>query len=267
MSIRTLIVDDEPLARRGLELRLAAHADVSVVAQAGNGREALAAVLAHRPDLMLLDVQMPQIDGFGVLRMLPLAQLPLVVFVTAYERFALDAFAANAVDYLLKPVEDELLARALGRVRERMALRGAGQQRDSLLRLLAEVSGRPQLRLEDALAGAAGEEPGAADRIVLRDGNRRIRLEPREILWIDAAGDYMCVHTPNETHVLRGTMRELEQRLDPRRFQRIHRSTMVNLAHVRELRAQQNGDYQLTLDTGQTLRLSRNYKDKLQHLR
>lgn len=263
MSLRTLIVDDEPLARRGLELRLAAHADVEIVGQAGNGREAFFAISALRPDLMLLDVQMPELDGFALLRALPAEQMPLTVFVTAFDQHALAAFAASAVDYLLKPVDEERLAQALTRVRTLIESRAAETHRDCLLGLLAHVSGRPQLSLAEALHG---DLPGAtqpAVRLSIKDGERTVRLDPAEIRWIDAAGDYLCIHVGGETLVLRATMREMEQRLDPQRFLRIHRSTIVNRDCVRELRAHVNGEYFLTLESGQTLKLSRSYKDKV----
>lgn len=259
MSLRVLIVDDEPLARRGLELRLARHADVSVVGQAGNGREALAAIDAGRPDLLFLDVQMPEVDGFGLLRALPAERMPLTVFVTAYDQYALDAFAASAIDYLLKPVDDERLDQALARARAALVSRDAGRHRDRLLGLLARVSGRPELSLADALSGAV-VAPG--DKLAFRDGDRTVRLDPGDIRWIDAAGDYLCIHAGDETLVLRATMREMEQRLDARRFVRIHRSTIVNRDCVRELRAHVNGEYFVTLVSGQTLKLSRSYKDK-----
>lgn len=259
--IRTLIVDDEPLARRGLELRLATHADVEIVGQAGNGREAGFAVAALKPDLVFLDIQMPEMDGFALLRSLPAENLPLVVFVTAYDEYALDAFAACAVDYLLKPVEDTRLHQALQSVRERLSARAAEDNRDKLLRLLARISGKPELTLADALAQEPANEP--TSKLAIRDGNRTIRLDPDAIRWIDAAGDYLCIHTAAENFVIRATMRDMEQRLDPRRFQRIHRSTIVNLSCVRELRSHLNGEYFVTLESGQTLKLSRSYKDKV----
>lgn len=260
--IRTLIVDDEPLARRGLELRLGAHSDIEIVGQAGNGREAGFAVAALKPDLMFLDIQMPEMDGFALLRSLPAESLPLTVFVTAYDQYALDAFAACAVDYLLKPVEEQRLAQALDSVRERLTARLAGDDRDRLLRLLARVSGKADLTLADALAQEEND-PATPQRLAIRDGNRTVRLDPEAIRWIDAAGDYLCIHTAAENFVIRATMRDMEQRLDPRRFQRIHRSTIVNLACVRELRSHLNGEYFVTLESGQTLKLSRSYKDKV----
>jgi two-component system LytT family response regulator len=261
--IRTLIVDDEPLARRGLELRLADHAEFEIVAQVGDGPAALRAISEHQPELMLLDVQMPGLDGFATLREIPAPDLPLTVFVTAYDHYAIRAFQACAIDYLLKPVEDDRLCAALARVRDTLALRDAQAHRDRLLELLGEVSGRPALRLEDALDARGAADLGSDAPLAIRDGQRIVRVLPAEIRWVDAAGDYMCIHTDRETHVLRATMRELEQRLDPRRFPRIHRSIIVNAARVTALRPHLNGEYFLTLDSGQELKLSRSYRDRL----
>jgi len=263
--IRTLIVDDEPLARRGLEIRLAQYEDIEIVGQAGNGREAAFAVEALQPDLMLLDVQMPEVDGFALLRNLPAQHMPITVFVTAYDQYALAAFAASATDYLLKPVDDGRLAEALDKVRSQLAAREAENHRDSLLKLLAHVSGRPGLSLDEALDGGVVSTQ-APEKLAIKDGARIVKVDQESIQWIDAAGDYLCIHTPSETFVLRATLRDMEQRLDPRRFQRIHRSTIVNTGCVRELRAHQNGEYFVVLEAGPTLKLSRSYKDKVQHL-
>ncbi|MEO8672617.1 MAG: LytTR family DNA-binding domain-containing protein [Tahibacter sp.] len=260
MSIRTLIVDDEPLARRGLQLRLARHSDVEIVGSAGNGREAQRMIAQLRPALMFLDVQMPEVDGFALLRALPVEQVPLTVFVTAYDQYALDAFGAHAADYLLKPVDEARLDQALATVRERLANRAAAAGQERLLQLLAQVSGRPELTLVDVLNDAGGIAP---TWLTIKDGNRTVRVDPATILWIDAAGDYLCIHTEAENFIIRATMRDMEQRLDPQRFQRIHRSTIVNLATVRELRTHLNGEYFVLLAGGQTLKLSRSYKDKV----
>ena len=266
MSIRTLIVDDEPLARRGIALRLARHRDIEIVGEAANGREAFFAISEHQPSLMFLDVQMPGVDGFELLRAVPLPQLPVTVFVTAYDQYALRAFEANAVDYLLKPIDDTRLDDAIERARREIATRAADDHCARLLRLLGDVSGRPDLTLEQALVDADKLAQPADQRLSIKDAGRILRVPLEDILWIDAAGDYMCVHTGKDTHVLRATMRELEGRLDARRFQRIHRSTIVNVARVKELRAHLNGEYFLILDSGQQLKLSRSYKDKVRLL-
>jgi two-component system LytT family response regulator len=266
MRIRTLIVDDEPLARRGLALRLARHPDIDIVGEAGNGREAFFAISEHQPGLMFLDVQMPGIDGFELLRAIPAPQLPLTVFVTAYDEYAMQAFEANALDYLLKPIDDARLDAAVERARRGVGTRDADDHCARLLRLLGSVSGRPDLTLDEALVDADSVAHPADERLSIKDAGRILRVPIDDILWIDAAGDYMCVHTSVDTHVLRATMRELEGRLDPRRFQRIHRSTIVNVARVKELRSHLNGEYFLILDSGQQLKLSRSYKDKVRLL-
>lgn len=267
--IRVLLVDDEPLARRGLSLRLAGQDDVEIVGEAGDGQAALEQVKSLAPDLMFLDVQMPGLDGFQTLKAIPASRMPLVVFVTAFDHYAIRAFENSAVDYLLKPVDEERLAQALDRVREQRREREAGEHCDQLLRLLGEVAGRPDLTLEQALEGevGAGQSTAATQRLTIKDGSRIIRVLFNDIRWIDAAGDYMCVHTSSETHVLRSTMAALEKQLTDPRFQRVHRSTIVNVERVREMRPHINGEYFLTLDCGQELKLSRSYRDRLPALK
>lgn len=262
--IRTLIVDDEPLARRGLQLRLQRHADIEVIGEAANGREAFKTISALKPDLMFLDVQMPGVDGFGLLRAVPAMMMPMTVFVTAYDQYALKAFDASALDYLLKPVEDARLDQAIDRARAQLTTRSATDHCERLLKLLATMSNAPELRLDDVLAEPINKR--SSGKLAIKDGQRIVRVDLNAIQWIDAAGDYMCIHTSDETHVLRGTMHDLESRLDSERFQRVHRSTIVNLARVKELRPHQNGEYFLVLDSGHELKLSRTYKDKVKLL-
>jgi two-component system, LytTR family, response regulator len=262
--IRTLIVDDEPLARRGLELRLREATDVAIVGQCGHGAEAVRAVAELRPALMFLDVQMPGMDGFAALRAIPPPTRPLVVFVTAFDQHAVQAFEACALDYLLKPVDPVRLMRSLERVREALAERASAQHQERLLQLLREVSGKPELSLDQTLQG---EPLRSREVLAIRDGQKTLRVATRSIRWIEAAGDYMCVHTDGETHVLRATLRELENQLDAARFQRVHRSTIVNLERVRAMRSHINGEYFLELDCGHELKLSRSYRDKIELLR
>lgn len=262
--IDALIVDDEELARRGLEIRLGAFPDVRVCGQARNGREALELIRSTQPDLVLLDVQMPGMDGFGVLRRLAGSEMPAIVFVTAYNTFAIEAFEARALDYLLKPVDDERLAQALGRVREFVDARRAREHRQRLLELLCHLSGR-ELTLEAALERPR-RDAAWAERIAIRDGSETRLIDLHSIDWIDAAGDYMCLHAGGETHVMRGTMKRLEKLLDPRIFVRVHRSTIVNRHRVTALRAHRNGEYFLRLGEDAELKLSRKYRDNLGRL-
>jgi two-component system LytT family response regulator len=263
MTIRAIIVDDEPLARRGLELRLHEATDVEIIRQCANGREALAAISELQPDLMFLDIQMPGMSGFDVVRQVPQESLPMIVFVTAFDRYAIEAFEAHALDYLLKPVDETRLGRALDRVRARYQQRQAVAQREQLMALLADLTGKGEIE--------PGSGTGAAARryavmLPIRVGRETLRLDVAAIDWIDAAGDYMCVHAASQTHVLRATMRELEEMLDPEVFQRVHRSTIVNLARVRSLRPHLNGECFLRLESGQEVKLSRSFRDKVELL-
>jgi two-component system LytT family response regulator len=270
MTIRTIIVDDEPLARRGLELRLQGASDIVIVRQCANGREAIASIAEDQPDLMFLDIQMPGISGLDVVAQVPQESMPMVVFVTAFDRYAIDAFEAHALDYLLKPVDEKRLAAALERVRAQYQQRQALAQREQLMALLADLTGKGEIS-PDALAQTTGAPTPPATRryatmLPIRSGRETLRLDVATIDWIDAAGDYMCLHAAGQTHVLRATMKELEEMLDPLVFQRVHRSTIVNLARVRSLRPHLNGECFLKLQSGQEIKLSRSFRDKVEML-
>jgi two-component system LytT family response regulator len=266
VKIRTIIVDDEVLSRRGVEIRLREETDFEILAQCANGREALAAIQQYKPDLVFLDIQMPGISGFEVLAQLPQESLPVVVFVTAYDQYAIKAFEARAIDYLLKPIDEERFAAALQRVREHVRGREAAGQRDQLLRVIAEITGCGELVLDEVLAhGRKALEGRRPEMLPIRQGRETVRVPVASIQWVDAAGDYMCIHAGGETHILRGTMKELEDILDPKLFQRVHRSTIVNLRLVKSLRAHMNGEYFLTLESGHELKLSRTYRDKVEY--
>jgi two-component system LytT family response regulator len=267
--IRTIIVDDEELARRGIELRLASHVDIEIVGHCVNGREAIAAVTEQKPDLMFLDIQMPGLSGFDVLARVPQESMPMVIFVTAFDRYALDAFEAQAIDYLLKPINDVRFAQALDRVRGYWQQMNALTQREKLMNLLATTQGSgtvDEQSLRECFQTTT-ETPHQYPRILpIRDDAGTMRLDVTTIDWIDAAGDYMCVHADGRTYVLRETMKSLEAVLDPNIFQRVHRSTIVNVSRVRRLRPHTNGEYFLTLDDGQEIKLSRSYRDRVDQL-
>jgi two-component system LytT family response regulator len=264
LEVRVVVADDEPLARRGLELMLAADAGVRIVAQVADGQSVVCAVAEHEPDLLLLDIEMPGMTGFDALEAIPAQQMPIVVFVTAFGHHAIHAFEANAVDYLLKPVDQVRLMRAVGKARSLMHQRDAESHRAQLLSLLATASGRPALTLKDALETPSSGTPREPDAVVaLKDGTRTIRIAPHSIRWIDAAGDYASIHTDDRVHLVRTTFGDLERRLDPSRFVRIHRSTIVNASRVQALRPLRNGESALTLDCGQQLKLSRTYRPRL----
>ena len=263
--IRALIVDDEELARRGLELRLEKFDDVEICGQSRNGREAITDVREYKPDVMFLDVQMPGMDGFEVLRRLAGRHMPVVIFVTAYDEFALKAFDANALDYLLKPINDDRLAEAIARTRHSLGEKSADAQRDKLLKLVCELTGR-ELTLDAALAEVTGDATRFPSRLAIRDGAETVCVDVDEIDWIDAAGDYMCVHAAGNTYVLRGTMKHLEEVLNPETFVRVHRSAIVNRHRVTSMRPHRNGEYFLQLGAHTELKLSRKYKKSIGRL-
>lgn len=264
--LKTIIVDDESLARRGLKHRLKDVNDVDIVAEAANGREALKLIRERSPDLVFLDIQMPGMDGFDVLRALEPGELPAIVFVTAFDDYAIKAFEAHALDYLLKPIEDSRLAEALDRVREHRERKRAVEHRKSLLELVGQITGQPIRSMHDLAArGVDRLKRKEAPKLAIRDGGRTTWVKQEDIEWIDAAGDYMCVHAEGETYIMRMTMKQLEKELDPDILQRIHRSTIVNVNRVREMQAHINGEYFLTLNGGHTVKLSRSYKEKLRH--
>ena len=261
MTIRTILVDDEKLATQGLQLRLEPHSDVEVVDTAQNGREAIRKIKTHKPDLVFLDIQMPGFDGFSVIQGLMEVEPPLVVFVTAYSDHAIRAFEAQAVDYLVKPVEPERLADALDRVRQRLAEKRGVAEVERLKTVLAEVA--PEAA-EEFDTDAVAEAP-AADRyekmINIKDRGQIFRVDVDSIERIDAAGDYMCIYTADNSLILRETMKDLEKRLDPRNFQRVHRSTIVNLSQVKQVKPHTNGECFLVLGSGAQVKVSRSYRD------
>ena len=263
--LRALIVDDEDLARRGLEIRLKHFPDVEVCGQSRNGREALEHVDSLKPDLMFLDVQMPGMNGFDVLRRLSGSDMPAIVFVTAYDEYALKAFDANALDYLLKPINDDRLAEAIERARRGVDEKLAHEQRSRLLKFVCELTGR-ELTLEGALAEAEGRGEAYPRRLAIKDGAETNCVDIDAIDWVDAAGDYMCVHADGDTYVLRGTMKRLEELLDPSIFVRVHRSAIVNRRRVTSMRPHRNGEYFLKLGPHKELKLSRKYKSNLEKL-
>lgn len=259
MTIRTILVDDEPLAIQGLELRLAAHEDVEIIDKCQNGREAIRSIKTHKPDLVFLDIQMPGFDGFSVVQGLMEVEPPLFVFVTAYSDHAIRAFEANAMDYLMKPVDEGRLADTLERVRQRLTEKRGIEEVEKLKEVLAEVA--PEAAEE--LAASEGDvSSNRYEKLInIKDRGQIFRVDVDTIEVVEAAGDYMCIKTADNTLVLRETMKDLEKRLDPRRFQRVHRSTIVNLDQVKQVKPHTNGECFLVLDSGSQVKVSRSYRD------
>ncbi|MFL5385277.1 MAG: LytR/AlgR family response regulator transcription factor [Longimicrobiaceae bacterium] len=255
--LRVVVVDDEPLARSGMCGLLARDPELCVVAQCADGAEAVAAIAGLRPDLVLLDVQMPEMDGFEVLRAVGPARMPVVVFVTAFDRFALRAFDVAAVDYLLKPFDDERFDLAVARAKHAVRNAEAGELGRRLMRLV-ERQGAP------AEAAPSTEPARHATRLVVKSAGRTVFVRAEEVDWIEADDYYAKLHVGGKTHLLRETMGSLEARLDPARFFRAHRSAIVNLDRVREVQFLFGGEHVVILHDGTRLKLSRSRLEKLE---
>lgn len=243
-ELRVVVADDEPLVRRGLRRLLDAEPDVTVVGEARHGREALALVERESPDLLFLDVQMPEVTGLEVAAVLAGRPRPGIVFVTAYDRYAVSAFDHHAIDYLLKPFDEERLRTALARARERLAERDSSGLTRRMAELLAQF--RP--------AGSYRE------RFIVQTGQRVVLVNAGEVEWFEAADNYVRLHTGGGRHLVRESLKQLETDLDPARFIRIHRSAIVNFAAIKELRTLPSGDCSVQLRSGATITLSRRYR-------
>ena len=262
-GLKTIIVDDEDLARQGLALRLQPFSNVEVVREARNAKEALEAITIHEPDLVFLDIQMPGMTGLELLSEIQVDVMPMIVFITAFDTFAVEAFKVHAIDYLLKPVEVDRLSEAIARAVRQKRVISLSQEKQKLLDLASSLTGKSHSAIGELISNSEGAV--YSDRLAIKDGSTTTFVPVRDIDWIDAAGDYMCVHVKDETHIMRTTMRELESILNPAIFQRVHRSTIVNLEKVMKVSSHINGEYYLTLSCGSSLKMSRSYKDKVKH--
>ena len=250
MKIQTLIVDDEPLARDRLQKLLDAEVDVDVLGQCTNGKEAVKAIREKSPDLVFLDVQMPELDGFGVLAALQLEEMPVIIFVTAHDKFALKAFEVHAVDFLLKPFDRDRFQTALKRAKERIKQKRPGELDQRLAALIAEIK----------------PEAATLERMAVKTSGRVIFVKTSDIDWIEAADNYVNLHVGNEAHLHRETLTALAERLPSKKFMRISRSTIVNVDRIKELQPLFHGEYAVILRNGTTLTLSRSYRDVLDQL-
>jgi len=247
VKIRTLIVDDEPLGRERISSLLCGDHEVDVIGECADGRQAIAAIEECKPDLVFLDVQMPEVDGFGVVDAICSERMPVIIFVTAYDRYAVKAFEVHALDYLLKSFDRERFAAALRRAKEEIGRLRGGALNERLAGLIEDLQAK-----KDRLT-----------RLVIKSAGRIVFLRIEEIDWIEAADNYVRVHAGREAHLIRETLQSLEKRLDPAIFLRIHRSSLVNLNRIRELQPIFHGDYAVKLIDGTELTLSRNYREKL----
>lgn len=249
-KIRTVIVDDEPLARRGIRAQLKNEKDIEIISECRNGLEAVKALESQAPDLVFLDVQMPELDGFDVVDAIGVDRMPAVIFVTAYDRYALRAFDVHALDYLLKPFDDERFATAVQRARRQIKQKN-----------LDDLSRRLQGLLDDLQTGRKYVE-----RLVVKSAGRIFFLSVGEIDWIEAADNYVRLHTGRESHLLRETMNSLEKKLDPDQFLRVHRSRIVNARKIKELQPLFRGEYDIMLRDGTRVESGRGYRDRIQKL-
>lgn len=266
-ALTAIIVDDEQLARRGLSVRLEASSEIEIVAECGNGHEALSAVAQHNPDLMFLDIQMPGMDGFEVVEKLQGDDMPMVIFVTAYNEYAVDAFKVHAIDYITKPIEDERLAEAIERAQEHRAKESDSNNKEKLVKLIMSMTGESAAQVEAMAENGGDGVNGSAERwpekITIKDGSDIQFIRVGDIGWVDAAGDYMCIHALGKTHIMRITMKQLEGMLNPAKFLRVHRSTIVNSEIITGAQTLNNGEFLLNLEGGTQLKVSRSYRERI----
>ncbi len=247
-KIRAMVVDDEAMARERVVSLLRQEQDIELIGECSDGQQAVNAINSQQPDLVFLDVQMPAVDGFRVIEQVGPEKMPAVVFVTAYDEYAVRAFEVHALDYLLKPFGRERFQQTLQHARSHVERRRAGDLGKRLMALVQDIKPEPQ----------------KLDRLVVKSGGRVFFLRTEDIVWIEAAGNYVRLHLAEDSHLFRETMNGIEARLDPRRFVRIHRSRIVNSDRIKELQPWFNGEYVVVLQNGTRLTLSRGYREKLQ---
>ncbi|MBD0370190.1 MAG: response regulator transcription factor [Pyrinomonadaceae bacterium] len=258
--VRAMIVDDEPLARQAIRLLLKTDAEVEIIAEAGSGSEAVELINRNAPDLLFLDIQMPGMNGFDVLEKIDVSRIPAIIFVTAFDQYALRAFEVHALDYLLKPFDDARFEKALRQAKAQIEQREINRLSQKLFALLEDREERVES------PRPAVERPKYLTRLMIKSASRIFFLKVEEIDWIGAEDYYVKLHFGRKTHLLRETMNELEAKLDPEKFLRIHRSSIVNLDRVKEMHAHFNGDYVVILQDGTELKLSRSRREQLQTL-
>ncbi len=265
--LTALIVDDEPLALEGLRLRLEKIPEIEVIAEASDGDQAIQLCQTLSPDVLFLDLRLPGLNGIEVVQALQSDILPMVVFVSAYGEYALDAFELNAIDYVMKPANLGRLQKTVERILQRVEPVDSGKEKFKLLRALGESSGIAISELEDWLESDLPlPSPFIQELVIKNNDNEKVFLPIKDIRWIDAAGDYMCVHTHDETHIVRITMKKLESQLDPKIFSRIHKSTLVNIHCIKSIKPLRNSESILELGDEVQLKVSRNFSSDIQKI-
>lgn len=250
MKIRALIIEDEPVARKRMKRLLAGDSEIEIIGECADGREAVAAIQKLKPDLIFLDIQIPEFDGFDVLKAIKSEQMPFVIFVTAFDKYAIKAFEFHALDYLLKPFEPERLQSSLDRVKKQIQQKNNGDLENRLRSLLEDVKSEPKYQ----------------ERLAIKSGGDILFLKTDEIDWIEPAGNYLRLHVGKESHLLRETLGGLESRLDPKKFVRIQRSIIVNATRIKKLHPLFRGEYVVVLQNGIRLTTTQGYRDKLSGL-
>jgi two-component system LytT family response regulator len=264
VAIRVLVTDDEPIARRRIRRFLRSENNVDVIGECSNGREAIEAIREHNPDLVFLDVQMPDVDGFGVVSALGPDQMPAVIFVTAYDEYALKAFEVHAMDYLLKPFDAERFKTAFQRAREHIDRVTTAEAGRRLKTLLEQVLSDDRVDVPGGLPSAPPPKANYLDRLMVKSDGRVFFVKVTDVDWFEASGNYVRVHVGKISHLIRETMAGVESSLNPALFARIHRAVIVNLDRIKELQPWFAGDYVVILRDGRQLKLSRTYRDQLQ---
>jgi two-component system LytT family response regulator len=267
-KIRALIVDDESLAREALRVMLNVDPQIEVIAECRNGKEAVRVIREQTPDIVFIDIHMPEMDGFQVVEEIGVKHMPVTVFVTAYDKYALRAFDAHALDYLLKPFDHDRFDNALQRAKTSVLQQKLGEMSESLLAVLQDINAKPdkQPSVTDGRQTdkVAGKEP--IDRVVVKSGGRIYFLKIDEIDWVEGAGDYLSLHAGSQSHLIRETMGNFQAKLDPQKFLRIHRSAIVNIDRIKDIKPLFKGEYSVTLTNGKRLNSSRGYRHQLQKL-
>lgn len=264
--MKTILVDDEPLALDLLRSMLEPIEGLTIVAECTTGQEAVRQTKIHDADLLFLDIQMPEMNGFDVIKALQGDEFPLVIFSTAFSRYAVDAFQVHAVDYVLKPLEADRVVQAVENARIRHLNRGnVGFDKSKILDALTKISERVGADIK-AQMPAASQETDSNASLVLKDNQSSESVLIASIDWVEAAGDYVCIHSNSHTHLIRSTMKEIEAKLDPKLFQRVHRSTIVNLSRITKVSLQKRGDALIQIGDEQLIRVSRNYSHIIKNL-
>jgi two-component system LytT family response regulator len=258
MTISVLIVDDEPLAREGVALHLQDEKEFSIIGECENGSDAIRSILSLKPDLVFLDIKMPKVNGFDVVNAVGSQHMPPVIFLTAYDEYAIEAFNTHAIDYLLKPIDRVRFKESLDHARDQILKNAISKRSEQLTQLLSQTQGLSSLTTTNQTSALIPDE-----RLVIRSNGHIYLLKSEDIYWIEAEGDYITVHTPQKSHLVRETMKNIEARLNEQGFQRVHRSSIVNLSYVRELISLDSGDYQIILRDSTCVKLSRNYREIL----